>query len=210
MYDLIGDWVAVFLILGIWSFPLYKATKWSRIGALTFTGTMFANQLVISIMTIYSKLYIPLLKGKFFIFIPFLFGILLIISKFSGLTWLSHFAVALMTGVGTGLAIRGGIESNVLAQLFATIKPLVGVSGETSFNNLVTLIFYISVAMYFLFSFVPKTQVSSMSKSFEWIRQIGRYGMMLMFGVKYALHFSLRIGIIMGSLERVLSAFHLI
>ncbi|MGB4433523.1 MAG: hypothetical protein WBJ05_06045, partial [Bacillota bacterium] len=84
--------------------------------------------------------------GDWSLLVPIALGMLLYTRFFKKISWLSRFPLAMLVGIGTGLAIRGTIGSQIVNQIKSTILPL------NSINNAIIIFGTLGVLIYFFFS----------------------------------------------------------
>lgn len=118
-------------------------------------------------------------------------------SKPGALEWLSRWSMAVLIGAGAGISIYGVYNSNLLAQIRATMVPLY-VAGElgTTINNWILVIGVIGVLLYFLFTVPVKGPL-------KYVTTFGRVLMMITFGVSFGNVVMGRISLLLGVLETV-------
>jgi hypothetical protein len=99
--------------------------------------------------------------------------------------------MAFLIGIGTGISIYGVYNSQLLAQIKATMVPL------SSFDNIVMVVGVVSVLLYFLF------HDSGERGPFKHVTSFGRWMMMVTFGVSFGNVVMGRISLLLGVLETV-------
>lgn len=120
--ELVGMYVAAALTLMIWSY-LYKETILFRFAEYTFIGIASGHLFVVTLLRLRDSTLVPLLsKGEYMLAIPTILGLLLYARYSKKTEWISRWSMAIMVGVGTGLAIRGMIDAQFIAQIRSTIQ----------------------------------------------------------------------------------------
>jgi hypothetical protein len=99
--------------------------------------------------------------------------------------------MSFLVGVGSGLAIYGVINSQLLAQVKASLLPL------TSINNVIMVFGVLSILLYFFFSMEHKGAVKQGAS-------VGRWIMMITFGVSFGNVVMGRISLLLGTMETIL------
>jgi len=183
---ILGSWIHSFLSIFILSFVLVKPNKLSDLALNSFIGSSFAHLTVNGIVSIYEKALIPISQGKITLIIPIIFGLLLFTTISKRYKYMSLWSIALMAGVGTGLAMRGIIETDIIKQLVSTILPVYGVSTSTMINNIFVIVGVLSVIAYFTF-----TGAVGGGTKLQPVRKIARYMIMIYLGTVFARYYML-------------------
>lgn len=173
MMDL-GAYMAFLCMVAVFSSALYKVNTLSKWAEYTLVATNLANIVVIGAKTIQSKGIDPMLTGNYMLIIPLLIGVLCFTRFSKQYSYLNKWPIAIIVGVGCGVAFRGNVQSAVLNQLTATITSI------NNINGMLILLMMVSTLSYFFFTY-NKTSgpLSTLSK-------IGRYVMMASFGAQFA------------------------
>jgi len=111
-------------------------------------------------------------EGEWSVIIPLLLGLLLYTRYFKDIAWLSRFPLSILVGIGTGLAIRGTIGSQIVNQVKSTVLPL------NSINNAIIIFGTLGVLSYFYFSKEHRGVLKHVST-------FGRCVMMVSFGAAF-------------------------
>lgn len=203
----IWGFIAAFAILGIWSFVfkdnvIYRCVQGLYLGL--YAGIAFANGIILVIDTN----IVPFIHGEVLLILPLIFGILLYFRVFGGerFAWLSRISMGFTIGVGTAVATFGAVNGQLVEQLKATVVSLLPTSGSGidplgMANNLVILVGMLSVFAYFLFSKASENQLIRKTSV------VGRYFMMISFGVAFGNSIINRITAFMESLQTILVSF---
>lgn len=135
--------------------------------------------------------------GKWVLIIPLLLGLLLYTRFVRKIAWVSRWSMAFLIGVGTGLSLYGVYNSQLLAQIRATMVPLY-VAGDLAAtrDNLIMVFGVAAVLLYFLFT-VP------LKGPLKHAVGVGRVMMMITFGVSFGNVVMGRISLLLGVLETV-------
>ncbi len=157
-----------------------------------YVGAAAGYAISVNVKSIADKAVIPLFEdGKIVLLIPIILGILLYARFIKSIAWLSRWPMAFLVGAGSGLAIYGVINSQLLAQVKATLLPL------NSVNNVIMVFGVLSILLYFFFSMEHKGVVKHGAT-------VGRWIMMITFGVSFGNVVMSRISLLLGSLETIL------
>ena len=119
-----------------------------------------------------------ILSGKFIALVPIALGLCLFGKVFPSTAWLGKYPAAMLMGMGSAIAIRGAVQSELVRQIHATCVPL------NSLNNVIIVTGTVATLSYFLFSM--KATGSRMSSGLQVFSHYGRYVMMISFGAAFA------------------------
>ncbi len=184
----IGTWIAAIATIGIMSFafkdnPLYKLVE------NVYVGVSAGHALVLGWINIRDRGIEPLTsKGDWQVLVPLALGVLLYTRYSKRIAWLSRFPLAILVGIGTGLALRGTIGSQIVSQVKSTILPL------NSVNNILIVLGTLGVLTYFFFS-VEHTG------ALKHVSVFGRYIMMVSFGAAFGSTVMGRMALFIGRLH---------
>lgn len=177
----VAIWVAAIFNLLQWSY-LYKETRFFRFSEHTFLALSIANILVLAIVNIVNMGIIPLTRWQLLSLIPLVLGISIWTIMSTKYAWVSRYALSLLVGAVTGLAIRGYIKANIVDQVGAIVnlaKLTPDLIGNT--NNVLMIIFTICTIIYFFFTSSTRAP-RSVTRTRSIIEKIARYVMMAAFG----------------------------
>jgi len=205
--DIVGVWIAAILTIGITSIS-FKETFFSRWSEVTYLamGTLtsivwFPTDLRRYVLERVAPggAWIPLgpRGGYLFVIFAVLIGIIAYGRYSRKYFWLYRYYLSLSVGTGIGVAMRGFIGANFLDQIRANFLSLV-VPGDayTSFNNTVMCVVVLSSLIYFIFTFKAIE-----NPTVRRISIIGRYFMMIAFGVTFGTGITTRINQYAGRIE---------
>ena len=184
----LGKWIAAIATIGIMSFafkdnPLYKLVE------NVYVGVSAGHALVLGWMNIRDQGIEPLTtKGNWQVLIPMVLGVMLYTRYSKKIAWLSRFPLAILVGIGTGLAIRGTVGSQIVSQIKSTILPLNGI------NNVLIVLGTLGVLAYFFFSVEHRGPLKHVSS-------FGRYMMMVSFGAAFGSTVMGRMALFIGRLH---------
>jgi len=209
----IGIWLAALLTLAIYSF-LYKDNPVYRFAESLLVGVSVGFLLVVTIQTtIIPKALEPFgsnLKGLFssggivgfgqliWVTIPLVLGLFMFTRFVSNWAWLSRISLALVIGFGAGASIPATMQSYILKQLEATIRPFLSINSLLSgFNTMVIIVGLIATLSYFFFS---KAHTGAFGK----VARLGTYYLMIFFGATFGYTVMARISLLIGRLTFLL------
>lgn len=184
-------WIGALGTIAMFSFifkenPIYRWCEHLYVGA----GAGYA--ISVNVKSIVDKAWTPLTQdGKIALLIPVIFGVLLYARFITRIAWLSRWPMSFLVGVGSGLAIYGVVNSQLLAQIRATMLPL------NKVNNIIMVFGVLSILLYFFFSMEHKGAVKHGAS-------VGRWIMMITFGVSFGNVVMGRISLLLGAMETIL------
>ena len=168
----LGTWIAAIATIGIMSF-VFKDNPLYRLVENVFVGVSAGHALVLGWINIRDQGITPLTsEGEWSVIIPLLLGLLLYTRYFKDIAWLSRFPLSILVGIGTGLAIRGTIGSQIVNQVKSTVLPL------NNINNAIIVFGTLGVLSYFYFSKEHRGVLKHVST-------FGRCVMMVSFGAAF-------------------------
>jgi len=209
IWQRIGIWTAAILTLGIFSF-LYRDNPLYKVCESIFIGVSAAYWMVNGFWTtlvpqLFAKLSPTLVKSYampsmvdsgtptldfWLAVVPLLLGVMLLWRLAPKGQWISVWPIAMVIGVTAGLKLTSSIESDFLAQIVATMQPLVvfhagapasGAAAGASAGSFdfwgtvaawVGVVGVLSVLSYFFFSFEHKGFVGKSARLGVWFLMI--------------------------------------
>ncbi len=119
----VGLWLAAFLTLGIYSF-LYRDNPWYKLSEAIFIGISAGYWVV--------TLYWDNFYGKFWVgrseepmlWVGAALGLLMLMRLVPKIGWISRWPLAFIVGATSGLWMMNYFSSNIMAQVQASILPL--------------------------------------------------------------------------------------
>jgi hypothetical protein len=187
-----GIWLAAILTLGVYSF-LFKENLVSRWIEHLFIGLGAGYALVLGFNNLKTKALVPIANGSnLAMLVPLIIGLLLFTRFFHRVSYLARIPLALMTGVGTGLTLRGTVVADFIGQIRAAIAPI------NSVNSLLMVAGTLGTLLYFLFTTKPNRLVS-------YGASFGQVVMMIAFGAGFGNATMGRISQLIGRLDLLLS-----
>ena len=206
LWTTIGVWTAALLTLGIFSFlyrdnPFYKVCESVLIGVsaaywmvngfwTSLVPQLFANLMPGTIRE-YALPSLPVSQTPNLDFwlalVPLALGIMLLMRISPKGGWISVWPIAMIIGVTAGLKFVSLIESDFMAQIGATIRPLVVFEGSFDFWQtvaaLVGVVGVLTVLTYFFFSLEHKGATGKVARVGVWFLMItfgGAFGLTVM------------------------------
>ena len=197
----IGIIIAGLLTLAIFSF-LYRDNPVYKMAESLLIGVSIGYFLVITWdNTLRANLFDPLfIGGEIDLLIPFGLG-LLMFGRFSSKTSaLSRVSIAVLIGSGAGVAIPAMLGARTLAQMSATVQPLLTESGWLNISGLVVLVGVLCTLAYFYFSREHQGALGRVAKAGTWF-------LMIFFGTTFGYTVMSRMSTLIGRVEFLLSDF---
>jgi hypothetical protein len=185
--------MAALLTIAIFSF-LYKDNPVYKFAEHVFVGIAAGYIVAIEFQNVFlPNLWRPLLAGDYKLVIPFVLGVLMF-SRFTvRFNWLSRWAIGLMVGTFSGLAIIGFAQGDLVAQIQANMLPLRAGSLVDTFTNWVIIVGVLTTLLYFFFSKEHKGALGASAK-------LGIWFLMVSFGASYGFTVMARISLLVGRL----------
>jgi hypothetical protein len=174
-------WIQAILTIAITSLA-WKDQPVSKVAEHIYVGVITANLIVQAWGNITGIGIAKIRQGAFL----YIFAIILGIVSYARYTdqyfWLYRYPIALVVGIGVGVAMRGLVGASFIDQVQSSFYNLY-VPGEiiTSLNNIIQLLILLSCLLYF--SFTIKQARGPIAGKFS---TIGRYALMAAFGYSFA------------------------
>jgi len=181
--------IAAFLTLCVLSF-LYRENPFYRFAEHLAVGVSAGYWVVILYnQSFTAKVIVPLQEGNPLPILPCLLGLLLFTRFFGNISWISRIPMAYILGVGSGAAIPLMLQTFVLQQMHATMRP-VGFGTETFINLLIMLGVICGIA-YFFFS-------TRHTGAFGVATKVGIWTLMIGFGATFGFTVMGRVSLLLG------------
>lgn len=177
-------WVWLSAILTLCSFTLlYGDNKFFRFAEYTFTAVVVGHSVVVGIETLRGR-FTPLFTGQQpMLIISLLLGIMVLFVVWRQYAWIATIPYAVVIGVGTGLAMRAVMATDVLGASRAVITETGKIFVGTPIDRLgylVRVTFTIGAMFYFLFTLFLKGPTS---KPVSYLREFGKYALLIFLGL---------------------------
>ena len=173
--EVFGIWIAAFLTLCIYSF-LYRDNPFYRFAEHLFVGVAVGYGIV---MTIHQGLipfaWDPLWetikedgpRWNLLNLIPICIGLLFFARLLPQQAWLIRYPLAILIGIGAGVAIPNVLQADIFAQVHGTLTPfsqLGTLSAFQIFGVILMVIGVICTLTYFFFSVEHRGPIAGISK----------------------------------------------
>lgn len=202
-FERIGLLLGALFIIMVYSGYLYKETVWIHIAEHIFIGVSVGYMAVLAIKSIIDNAWTPLLHGKVYYIIPILLGLMLFLRYSKKTNFISRWPLALMIGVGTGLAIKGVVIAWLINQIRSTAKiPMT--SPRAFIDGLIILVGVVAGLIALL-----ETREHTGGFMRPTVR-LGRTYLMAFFGVAFGLTVMSRFTVLFGGIKYILQGFGLI
>lgn len=225
--DSIGIWIAALLTLGIFSFlvrdnPFYKVVESILIGVsaaywmlVAFWSTLVPDLFAKLAPDLVRATMLPGLApsehpGKDFLLalIPLALGVMLLWRLAPRGAWIAVWPLAVVIGTFAGMRLTASIEADFMAQIAATMKPLVAYTSSSAEGSTVGSAFdlggtlagilgvvgVITVLVYFFFSLEHKGVVGKTAR-------VGVWFLMITFGAAFGFTVMGRITLLVGRFD---------
>ncbi|HHY76032.1 MAG TPA: hypothetical protein GX500_04500 [Firmicutes bacterium] len=181
-------WIASLVTIAIMSF-VYKDNPFYRLVENLYVGVSAGHALVLGWGNIRDLALVPMVRdGKWVLVIPVILGLMLYTRYFKKLAWLSRIPLAVMMGIGTGLAISGTVGSQIVNQVRANLVKL------NTIDNIIIVVGTFAVLAYFFFMAEHKGALGVLAGG-------GRYLMMVAFGAAFGSTVMGRMSLFIGRLQ---------
>lgn len=185
--------MAAILTIAVFSF-LYKDNPFYKFAEHVFVGIAAGYIVAIEYQNVFlPNLWRPLLAGQYVLVIPFILGVLLFSRFTNRFNWLSRWAIGLMVGTFSGLAIIGFAQGDLVAQIQANMLPLRAHSLIDTFSNCMIVVGLLVSLVYFFFSKEHKGVLGAAAR-------LGIWFLMVSFGASYGFTVMARISLLVGRL----------
>jgi hypothetical protein len=198
-----GIWAALILTLATYSYVLYKETYAFRFAEHAFMATTFAVAVVVAVQTLMSNTFLPISQGDWSYVIPIILGLLMYAMPFKQYRWIARYPIALIVGVGTGVAIRGAVQAQVVGQVLGAITLPSPPTPINWFNFFFSLITFVTSTSYFIFT-------KEHTGLFKYPTKIGRYALMLALGSYFGNTVLFRMSMLAGRVQDILKVLGII
>ncbi len=194
-----GIWLAALLTIGIISF-LYKDNVLYKACEAIFVGVSAGYWFVTYYWdNLYRKFYLGINDTsnpeRYFLWIAFFLGVLMLTRLFEKIGWLSRWPLAFVVGATAGLYMMIYFVSNAFVQVGATIKPPPGFGTWESYitYGLIALGTFTGL-IYFFFSKEHKG-------AFGFAAKLGIWFLMVTFGASFGYTVMSRMSLMLGRLD---------
>lgn len=202
--QLLGIWVAALLSLVIFSF-LYKDNPFYKVAEHLFLGVALGYSLSLQYWeNFFPKGIAPLFYTEgappnYWIVIPLVLGLFVLLRLIPALSWLSRYAFAVYIGTAMGVLIPTVMAGNVLPQLVDTMQPLwTPDPALTGFGlawsiitRLLILVGVFATLLYFFYSMEHRGVAGKVSR-------VGVFFIMLGFGASFGNTVMARVSLLIG------------
>lgn len=183
-----GTWVAGLVTIAIMSL-VWKENPFYRSAEHLYVGISAGHAVVMAYSNIRDTAIKPIQSGQIAWIIPLVLGVLLY-ARYTRAAWVARYPVAVMVGIGTGVAVRGAIHGDFTQQIAATIK----INGV---NDILLLLFVVASLSYFFFSRELRGPLSVLPQSGRWV-------LMVAFGAAFGTTVMGRMALLIGRIQFVL------
>lgn len=211
--EIFGILVAAFLTFCIYSF-LYRDNPFYRFAEHLFLGVSVGYFIVIMIYNglipfAWDPFWEAIQKreaGGLVKLIPITIGLLFFARLVPQYAWLIRYPIAILIGIGSGLAIPNMMQANIFEQIRGTLAPFAQIhAGELSpfeiFNTVLMFIGIVATLTYFFFSVEHRGVVGGISK-------VGIIFLMIGFGSAFGFTVMGRVSLLIQRVDFLLNDFY--
>ncbi|MDD2714420.1 MAG: hypothetical protein PHW04_00850 [Candidatus Wallbacteria bacterium] len=189
-----GVWIGALLTLAIFSF-LYKDNIVYRLAEYIFIGVANGYLLTITYFNqVKPNLVDKLAEHNWWYLIPGILGLMMVARLNKDFAWLSRWPMAYIVGLGSGLAITASVQTDIMAQIYDTLKPIMGGDFITNLQNLILIAGVLTSLFYFFFSVEHKGIYKNVSF-------VGICFLMIMLGGSFGNTVMARISLLIGRMQ---------
>ncbi len=179
IYDILGLWAGLLLMIFIYSYPLFKENAAYRFAEHTFLATALAIGLIVTLQSLQQVIVAPIMAGQYIIFIPIILGFVMYTLLIPSKRWLSRYPIAILVGSTIGLSLASGIQPNIISQIISTITtPAAGAQAVDWFTFIWVAIGTFCATAYFILTYEHTSVVKP-------VTQLGRYFIMIGLGAYF-------------------------
>jgi len=118
-----GLWTALFLMLAIYSYPLWKENPVYRFAEHTFVAAALAIGIIVNLQSLMNTAVTPLMNGSLLMIIPIILGLCMYFLLVPKQRWVSRYPIAILVGSSLGLGIASNPLPSIVNQIISTITP---------------------------------------------------------------------------------------
>lgn len=198
-------WVWLSALLTICSYTLlYGDNPLFRISEYVYVSVSIANSVVFGITTVRDR-FGPLWTGAATpqLFLTLILGIMSLFVVWRKYAWIASFPISILIGVGTGLSIRGVMQSDITGNIRTIISETANIfvgPPSSQLGYLVRVTFTIAGLIYLLFTVFIK---GPLSKPIGYIRTFGKYVFLTYLGLQVGNDIIMFEGLVTSSLVRL-------
>jgi hypothetical protein len=205
----LGLWLQAALTFAILSFligdnPVYKFAEHLFVGISAGYGVVIVWKQAALPLLIFKLLPqlgpTPGEAANYWVLIPGLLGLLMLARFIPRYDWLSRYPIAFTVGLFSGASIPAAVQTQLLEQAQATMKPVLGLGGihwGLALSSLIVLLGVICTLTYFYFSKPHEGTLGVTSK-------IGIWFLMVAFGAGFGNTVMARLSLLIGRVEFLL------
>jgi hypothetical protein len=183
--DIAGIWIGLFLMLAIYSYPLWKENAVYRFAEHTFVATAMAIGIIVNLDQLTKTALVPLGGGQFLYIIPLILGLFMYALLIPKARWVSRYPIGILVGSSMGLGLASTPLPSIVNQVIGTITPPAQGSPVFSMFTTPDWFSFVFVAlgsfcavMYFLLTYEHSGAIKP-------VTQWGRYFIMLALGAYF-------------------------
>ena len=161
------------------------------IGYMVISSTNYLQTKVFSLIVADVGGNIPLILGS-------ILGLMMLLRLSSKTAYIARIPMTIAAGVGVAQTTRTQVFTSILANLDATIKPIIGeASLLDKFTNFTMLLMVLFILTFYLYT-------TELKGPLQTSHNIGRYILYASFGALFAQTYMGRLGLFLGRMESML------
>ncbi len=186
-----GIWAGAIMCLFLFSI-LAKDNPGYRLAENVFVGINAGIAVSVAVTSFRSTVWAPFTGGKYVLAVPIVLGLLLYTNYVPSISHYNRASLALLIGSSAGVAIRGLIGTQIVAQISATFLNLT----SNTLNGLIIVLSTLAALSYFLLT-MPG------SKGYGVLSKAGRYCLMVAFGAQFGNTVMARVSSLIGTVTLI-------
>jgi len=194
----VGMVVAALLTLMVYSYLVLDDNLVFRLAAHILVGVAVGYAVVVAV----HNVLLPRLwaiSGDLTLLVPFLLCLFLLVRPARAVAWFSNYPIALLLGVGAGLAVVGAIGGTLVPQVVGSAWSI-QLTGDplTIVNGLIILVGVIATLLSFHFT---ARRAGLAGRLLRWVRPTGRFFITVALGALFAGLLVSRLALLVGRIE---------
>jgi len=195
----VGMAVAALLTLMVYSYLVLDDNVLFRLAAHILVGVAVGYAVVVAV----HNILLPRLwaiPADLTLLVPFLLCLFLLVRPAKGVAWFSNYPIALMLGVGAGLAIVGAVGGTLVPQVMgsAVSVQLTADDPLAAVNGLIIVMGVIVTLVSFHFT---ARRAGPADRLLRWVRPAGRFFIAVALGALFAGLLVSRLSLLVGRIE---------
>jgi hypothetical protein len=181
---------------------LIKDNPLFRIAERILIGAYSANMFNLAVETMRKNVYAPFAGGDYLIIVPVILGLALFgVYLPLRYNFIARYGIAILVGIGTGVAVKTAIPAQIISQILVTIKaPVISSNPVEALGNILLVVGMLSAFTYFIFTREHTGVWGYMAKWGVWWTMLG-------LGFVVSTYLMMLVAILSGQIEYILKDF---